>query len=124
MVVTTILLVDLYSSLLLHFLITGSWVSLCFLTGTCGLFEVTGVLGTSFSIYRALMKGRKLSLISLDVNFIDDTFYICFLPDLRGVRVAPSLVSTNSYGLGMGTLGVLFENWMQSERWFDLCLLF
>ncbi|KAL4194607.1 hypothetical protein AMTRI_Chr05g60240 [Amborella trichopoda] len=90
-------------------------------TVTCGLFDVTGVLGTSFS------------LISLDVNFIDDTFYICFLPDLRGVRVAPSLVSVivNSpvvdqqhqlIWIGDGYIGYLIENWMQSERWFDLCL--
>ncbi|KAL4194611.1 hypothetical protein AMTRI_Chr05g60280 [Amborella trichopoda] len=102
-------------------------------TVTFGLFEVTGVLGTSFSIYRALMKGRKLSLISFDVTFINDTFYICLLPDLRGVRVAPSLVSVivNSpvvdqqhqlIWIGDGYIGLLIEIWMQSERWFDLCL--
>ncbi|KAL4194614.1 hypothetical protein AMTRI_Chr05g60310 [Amborella trichopoda] len=109
-------------------------VSICFLTGTCTLFEVTGVPGTSFTIYRALVNGRKLSSISLDVNFIDDTFYIDFLLDLRGVWVALSLVSVtlNSPVVdqehqptwnGDGYIGLLIENWLQSERWFDLCLL-
>ncbi|KAL4194616.1 hypothetical protein AMTRI_Chr05g60330 [Amborella trichopoda] len=92
---------------------TGCWVSICFLTGTCVLSEVTGVLGTSFTFYAALMNIRKLSLISLDVVFIDDTFYIdfCLIYEVA-----------NTHGMGTGYNGLFIKNWLQSERWFDLCL--
>ncbi|KAL4194622.1 hypothetical protein AMTRI_Chr05g60390 [Amborella trichopoda] len=80
-----------------------------------------------------MMKHHTL-LISLDFNFIDDTFYIGFLPDLRGLWVVVSLVFVlvNSPVVdqerqhtrnGDGYIGLLIENRLQSERWFDLCLL-
>ncbi|ERN15295.1 hypothetical protein AMTR_s00036p00045550 [Amborella trichopoda] len=111
---------------------TGGWFSLCFLTGTSEQFEVMGAPGTSFSIYSAMMKGRKLFVISLDVNFIDDTFYIGYLSDLQGVLVAACLVyvTVNSPLVDQerqhtrnvdGYINLLIENWLQSERWFDLC---
>ncbi|KAL4191027.1 hypothetical protein AMTRI_Chr07g27590 [Amborella trichopoda] len=98
----------------------GCWVSICFLTGTCGQYEVMRMPGT----FKSPMNGRQLSLISLDVNFIDDTFYLSFLPDLQGVRVVPSLVSDCQHTWNVdGYTRLVIENWLQSERWLDLCLV-
>ncbi|KAL4191026.1 hypothetical protein AMTRI_Chr07g27580 [Amborella trichopoda] len=92
----------------------GSWISLSFLTGTCGQYEVMRVAGTfkchkhSVPFYRALMNGRKLSLISLDVDFIDDMFYIGVVP----YNASPVMDQDCQHIWNEdGYTGLLIDNW-------------